>query len=804
MNFIALNKYVCVKLLTIVFAFGIWLTACTIPRKYQKGKPFVAKNNIEVKKGNFTNDERNALKQRLNAQLDDSSRVKIKDALFFLHFIDKPPVYDSNSAAASAKNMKSSMIHLGYYGASAMFDIDTIKKGKTPQIHVQYKIKAGKPTLIDTVAYFLRKPNLQQLTLQHSDKSLLKKMKPVTKATVLGEVNRLVELYRNNGYYKFTADELKVRGDTTIEALTTIAETFEEQLELIAKAQAQRDSPKIKLAIVLNANADSSKTRAYYINNIYILPDFQPGDSLNNPTLTESVSENFIIRYHQKLFKTNFITQNMFLKKGDLYRQDDYYKSLNSFSKMGIWQNANIQIVELKDSSNKIDLVVQLIPGYKYSFEASIEASYSANSNTNNVTTVNAGNLLGLGIGATIVDKNFKKEGIKLSVGLRAGLELNLKPSTNNSSIINSNEISPTASLSIPKFISPFKIIESLNKNNKWQNKESFASINLSYINRINLFNLQSIGISAGIAFNNAHNDRWVIKLPSIEFVRLYNESQDFKNTLAANPFLRYSFNTSLVAGFGVNFSSNRINKLRPNKQHTLKANLDFSGIPISKKYIRNFIKGDVEYVHSISKLKSAIVYRAFLGIGVPISRKDSTLPFFKQYFAGGANSMRGWPVRGIGRGSQPLTPYSQNNTFNDRTGDMQLEANFEYRFDIAQIIPNTLILKGVLFADAGNVWNLKNTKTNGTTDSAQFKFKNIGRDIGIAAGTGFRLDFNYVVLRFDLGFRFKRPELAYINNGWKSPAIGFDDAFGKLFKREFKQWRYENMNFTIGISYPF
>ena len=100
-------------------------------------------------------------------------------------------------------------------------------------------------------------------------------------------------------------------------------------------------------------------------------------------------------------------------------------------------------------------------------------------------------------------------------------------------------------------------------------------------------------------------------------------------------------------------------------------------------------------------------------------------------------------------------------------------------------------------------LWNLRNA-TFGGDDSASLQFKHLYRDLGIAAGTGFRLDFNYVVLRFDLGFRFKRPELAYENNGWKVPSIGFNDAFGKLFKKEYKEWRYNNMNFTIGISYPF
>lgn len=165
---------------------------------------------------------------------------------------------------------------------------------------------------------------------------------------------------------------------------------------------------------------------------------------------------------------------------------------------------------------------------------------------------------------------------------------------------------------------------------------------------------------------------------------------------------------------------------------------------------------------------------------------------------------MRGWPLRGIGIGGKAMTPYGANSGFNDRTGDMQIEGNMEFRYDIARIIPNTLTLRGALFVDAGNIWNIKNSKTDGTEDSTQFKFRNIYKQLGVSAGTGFRLDFSYFVLRFDFGFRFKRPDLFYINDGWKVPAIGFDNFFSKIFSASERQWRYENFNFTVGISYPF
>ena len=291
----------------------------------------------------------------------------------------------------------------------------------------------------------------------------------------------------------------------------------------------------------------------------------------------------------------------------------------------------------------------------------------------------------------------------------------------------------------------------------------------------------------------------------------------------AANPFLRYSFNTALVAGLGigsVRYAFVHTNPKYSNRQYAFTANFEESGLilgftPILKKYLRNYLKADVEYVFSTTHKNSELVTRVFAGVGVPI-RKDTTLPFFRQYFGGGSNSMRAWPVRGIGRGSQPLAPFGNNSSFNDRTGDIQLEANIEYRYNIAQLIPNSLILKGAVFVDVGNIWNFKNSNPLRGTDSAQFKFKNLYKELGVALGTGFRLDFNYFVLRFDLGFRVKRPDVS-ANDGWQIP----DVSFNNLFKRgvqvpdpsnpgqtksddRYRRWRYENFNFTIGISYPF
>ena len=598
-----------------------------------------------------------------------------------------------------------------------------------------------------------------------------------------------------------------MRADTTIAALTTVSDDPFEQLALLAEAQQKRDSPEIKLALVLNNPQDSSRLNQYRLNKIYILQDYFPGDNFfDTVNITQRATRNFILRYHKQLYRTSFLARNITLRPGDIFRQDEYNKTLSNLAKAGVWQSVNIQVKEQADSS-QVDLSIELVPEKKFGFEAALEASYSATSNTSNALT---GNLIGLSGNLSLVNRNIGKEAIRMTHRLRAGVELNNNSRGTNTGLVNSNEISYSNNVVFPRIIKflPFR------KNTRVIPGESFINTSLSLNNRLNLFDLQSVNLNFGKTSTTKKGLTWIFKPLNVEFSYLFNQTDSFRKILLDNPFLRYSYNTSFVVGMGAGFSTvfrNPKHLKSLSKERTIKANIEESGLtwgllPILNNYKRKFIKLDAEYKYTINYKKTALVLRAFTGIGVPLF-KDTTLPFFKQFFGGGTNSMRGWPVRGIGRGSQPLPSYKQN-IFNDRTGDMQIELNAEYRYDIARIIPNLLTLRGALFVDAGNVWNMKNSKTDGSTDSAQFRFSNLYRQMGLSAGTGFRLDFNYVVLRFDLGFRFKRPETSYVNDGWKVPSIGFNDFFNKIFTRgkddEFRRWRYENFNFTIGISYPF
>lgn len=807
------DKKILNDFVTLIFASIFFLSSCTVVRKYQKDKPFVYKNIINLNINDATSDDRIIIRSRLNTQLDDSSKVRTKDVAFVLHYIDKPPAFDTVAARQSADNMQVSMVNLGYYNAKTnyTYKIDSANRKGEKRVTTTYNIDAGKRTLIDTFAYLFNKPELQQLSLQNEHESLLQKNSPVTKAAITNETDRLVDLFRNNGYYKFTADELRLTGDTTIEALTTVSDDPFEALRLLASANEKRNKPTIKLAIHLNNINDSTRLNKYYINNIYILPDFVPGDVYTDSSLKQHVINKYIIRYHKKLFSNHLLANNVTIKKRDVYRQQDYYNTLNSFYKLGVWESPVIDIIEKKDT-NLLDLVIKLIPVKKYGFEGSIELSYSANSSTiNGISATNAGNLLGVSGNLSIVNRNLKKQAIKMTNALHAGVEFNTSKRS-GSTLLNSSEIGYTNNILIPKFVTPFKSINRL----RLLTQQTFINTNVSQINRFNFFNQQIFNTGFGYNWASKANRSWTYRPLNVDFRRLYNRSESFDTTLATFPFLRYSFNTALVMGQTLSYTSAHVNPQHPTRQHLFKFNLEESGLLWGRlknvlsdagkenfltKYLKEFIKTDVEYTYTISHPKSAVVFRIFGGVGIPLSKADTTLPFFKQYFGGGPNSMRGWPVRGIGVGSQKLLPYNTDNTFNDRTGDIQLEGNAEYRYNIAPLFSNSVTLKGALFIDAGNIWNFKNTKTDGSLDSTQFKFQNVYKQLGVSAGTGLRLDFNYFLIRFDLAFRFKRPDIS-ANNGWQIPDINFKNLFGG--KAEQKQWRYENSNFTIGIDYPF
>lgn len=786
----------------------------TSVRKYPKDVPFIFKNNISLHSNDATKDEITQLKTKLNTQIDDSAKVKIKDVFFILHYITQPPKFDTNAVKRSTENMVTSLNNIGYYQPEISYTFDTVIKENVQQkrIIVNYDVITGKRTRIDTVAYLFDQREMQRLADSTKENTWLPEGEPITKSAVIDETNRLTNLFRNHGYYKFTADEIRVTGDTSIAALTTITDDPFEQLRLLAEANEKRDKPTIRLGYQLNDTSRKSNLRKYFVNDVYILPDYHQGDTYLDSSLHLQSLPNYKILTHHFKFKNSLFKENIALIKGNVYRQDDYYKTISNLYRIGVWESPNIDIIEKKDT-NLLDVVIKLIPVDQYNFEGNIELSYSANSSSSRLSPTSSGNLLGASINLSLLDKNLAKSAIRMTNSIKLGVEFNTSYRNSYGNFISSNEISYSNSLLFPGFIFPANLYSKPGL----LLKQSFINTNISWVNRIDFFNQEIVNTAYGFNWSKKENHYWSVRLFNFDYRRLYNRSARFDSTLIENPFLRYSFNTALVMGSSVNFRMIHINPKKANHITGLKINVEESGLlwgflkkgkrsdptgNFFNEYLKEFVKTDVEYTYTIKQNKSAWAFRLFAGVGIPLTKSDTTLPFFKQYFGGGPNSMRGWPIRGLGIGGQKLAPFqSYAQTFNDRTGDIQLEGNAEFRFDVAPLFSNSLIFKMALFTDIGNIWNFKNTNPSGGYDSTQFQFKNLYKQLAVSSGVGFRFDFNYFLIRFDVGFRFKRPDVLK-NDGWQIPDITLAHLFGGGEAN--RRWRYENFNATIGIDYPF
>jgi outer membrane protein assembly factor BamA len=208
----------------------------------------------------------------------------------------------------------------------------------------------------------------------------------------------------------------------------------------------------------------------------------------------------------------------------------------------------------------------------------------------------------------------------------------------------------------------------------------------------------------------------------------------------------------------------------------------------LDKGDLWRFIKGEVEFSHHIDFKRTELAMRAYAGGGIAYGKAgngyEETLPFYKAFFAGGPNSMRGWQIRQLGLGSS--TFYTTQPKQLDRFGDIQLEGNIEYRFPLATIF--TVKIKSALFADAGNIWNRQLTDTaNPKRDvGSDFQLNRFYKEFAVDAGTGLRLDFDYFLIRFDWAYKLRDPQRLENADKW------------------FYKMRLSDGQFQLGINYPF
>ncbi|MCY7420884.1 MAG: outer membrane protein assembly factor [Chitinophagaceae bacterium] len=801
------NKPANISLFSICMAL-ILLASCTVVKQYPQNKPFVFKNLINVV-GSISKDEKKRLELELQNYWDDSLKVRMISQFGVRTVIRNPNLFDSTAINSSITFMRSFLNSQGYYNVvlNDSIHIDTVKTQF--RTTVLMNVQLGKNLTIDSLAFDFKSPDLQKIVMGNEKEFQLKKGRQYSKQTIATELDKLVTLFRRNGYYKLNREDLLAVVDTTdISLLEITLDPFEQARQIAEATERRRLNPTVDVVI---RERDTTETfLKYYVGNVFYYPEARINDI---PDSLMQMDFNIVYSKSNKTSKqnTSFIhfrplDEHTYLQKGSLYNEERYFKTVNALSQLGTWNQVDIRTREMTDtmqtiipgdslnapqvkvdSVNMLNFHLFLTPAQKYSISTDLEVS-------RNSGTILNGNLLGIANNITLRNRNVWKEAIQSSSIIRNGIELSLA----NNAPLQTFQSSISHTLSIPRLLAPWQF-KRMNRLDAYKTVVNFSA---AYTERRNFFRLRSLVGSYGYEWKKKNNI-WLYKPLNVELNSL-DVLPGLDSAFIKNPFLRTAFNTGYVVSQTLTFNTTFAGK-KPNVSNYVRISVEEAGGLLGflkglNDKIYRYIKTEGEFRQLRSFKKTALAYRFFGGIGYNYSddpKIGQSLPFFKQFVAGGPNSMRAWPLRQLGLGSSLLSDTSTS--FKDRYGDIQLETNIEFRFPIATI--SSVKIGSAIFADIGNIWNLKNNFTNANSTLTWNRF---ARDIAIGVGSGLRLDFNYFLIRFDFAFKVKDParikNYGWINIRdfeWRNKEFEIEGADGKLLKRN-------NYAFQLGIGLPF
>jgi len=776
-----------------LFSLLFLLNSCAdlklaIVHNYPKETEFIYKNKIIVKDAPSIQNAKE-LSIALDNYWDDSIKVLTIRQYGIFNTIINPRSYQPERMTRTIQYMSNFLASEGYYHPilTPIIRTDTIKKEWRTTVTME--VELNKKTLLDSITFQLSDPLLQNIALNNSQYSYLKKGQAFSNEVINNELDRLVALFRANGLYNFTKEKIFAEVDTIDASLMILELDPLSQITQITEAKEKKNqNPSWKISIQLR-NLTKDITKQYRIGQQLFYSDIAvldiPDSLLINPPAKKDTLNDLVHLYTIPKFKSALFKEQAFIQKGSLFNESSYYQTLNNFSSLGAWQQVDGRTTMVNDS---VYLHYFLVPNPRRSINFDIEGS-------RNTAQLGSGNLLGLSTNLTYRDKNVQRKAIPSMTSLRLGVELNLNSGGNIAQTLLWN-VGQT--YSFPNLIIPFVKKEA--KAN--QNVKSNFSIYGSYMDRLDYYQLKSFTTNWGYEWKkNKNGKQQLINYRPLNIeLYLLNKFSKLDSLLILNPFLRSSFNEGNIVSQSLSYTNIGSSSKHPRQQEYVRLGIEEAGglLGLSQKLTNNFyryLKLEAEYRSTYKYDNSEIAWRLMGGWGNNYSnntRLSGQLPFFKQFTAGGPYSMRAWGLRQLGLGSSTFYNTSASSQNFDRFGDLQLEANFEYRFTFLQL--GSYKIGSALFTDMGNIWN---TRDLGNDINAGFKLDRLYKDLAIGVGTGLRMDFDYFIIRIDYALKMKDPT-RQDNNGWLNLS---DMKWNEIKPNGLK---VNNYAWQFGIGLPF
>ncbi len=665
----------------------------------------------------------------------------------WLRRMGQPPVvYDPVFTSASGNQLRLALVNKGYMDASVT--VDTVARADKRKMKVVYRLRPGEPHRIASITYDIPDSVVSAIALGDSARFTLSAGDPFDRNMLDAERALITERLRNRGFYAFTKEYITFFADTAEQS---------KDVDLTLTVRPPR--------VAGSDTADSSAVHSrYYINKVFFVTDDSGITGLPERYRTSADTVQYkgvtVIYGSDHYIRPSTLEEKCFLRPGDLYRAFLVDRTYEQLSQLGIIKSINIQLVPQPEVDGKqwLDTYIYLSRNKKQSVSFEVEGTNSEGD-------------LGFGVGLAYQHRNLAHRSNLLSTKFRVNYE---SLSGNLSGLINDRytEFAGEMGLTFPKFLFPL-----LSGDYKRRIKASTElALSCNYQERP-----EYTRIIAGTAWKykwsaRQGRERRTFDLLDINYVYLPESTIDFMNQIApTNPLLRYSYEDHFIMRMG--YTYRRTNKriattsLRGQRFQTnvysWRASGEVAGNVLyalssltSQKRVdgvyrvfgiqySQYAKAEVDYTiaHNFTP-RHSLAFHAGFGIGVPYGN-SRVLPFEKRFYAGGANGVRGWSVRTLGPGR-----YDSRNSVTDfinQCGDIRIDLSAEYRMKLFWVF------EGALFVDAGNIWTIHNYENQ---PGGMFKFRTFVKELAASYGIGLRMDFDYFLLRLDLGVKAHNPAM--------------------------------------------
>lgn len=693
---------------------------------------------------------------------------------------EAPVIIDTNQVERGRNQLSLYMSRKGYFENTVKDTVYNAGKKRLDQKQkavVKYTIVPGSAWLFNDFTYTAKEKGVMEYLdkFYKENTSLIQRGKNFDIDLMDSERNKIANYMLLNGFYNFRKDYILFEADS-LEGT--------HKINILLKVT----NPKTKE--VLSETMKETPHIQYYINSITVKQNTHEKGELISLPYTDKGQECIYVFIDEPEIKPKVLHKNILFSKGELYNSKKVENTYRRLSSLGAYKTTRIQFFPSPDGDSLIDAVITLETAKSQTI--SLEAS-----------GINNAGLLGVRGSINYSHRNIFGGAENLRISLSGGVEAQrsiVESNETNQTVLdelgttfNTAEFGPSMVLTIPRFLFTERAFS-----NFYNTKTEFTA-KVNYQRRPD-FTRGIEELTYSYTWKTKPSNFFRFNLAEISAVEISKKSAAFESQInnLNDRLLAASFSDHIIAGSGFMYEySNRDQRsgsrnfvyyrgMFETAGNTLRAIYSLTNQPLGSlggyelfgirfaQYVKMW--HDFRYYRIFSN-KHSTVYRVAGGVGVPLANLSEALPFEKSFFSGGANGMRAWRARTLGPGS-----FRDPNRRFDKIGDIQLEGNIEYRFDVVGK------LKGAFFVDAGNIWQLK---VDTLRPGGNFDPKRFISEIALGTGVGVRYDLDFFIVRLDFAIPIKNP--AMDRGGrfiWQaSPAD----------KKDFYR-----LQFNLGIGYPF